>query len=195
MIGEVLDLLKKLLNAYLSQQSGTPSQEPQPRPDLVTFIDGGSMDPITFKTGTVTILLVNLEEENVLRSADQYRTVASDGTVRKSHPEIRLNLYLLFVAQFSQYKDALYYLSNIIRFFQKNRVFDQENAPELSKEIDKLAMELITLSFSEQNEMWGSLRTTYRPSVLYKVKMVIFSDEDEKALPKISDVKRDIKAS
>jgi hypothetical protein len=35
--------------------------------------------------------------------------MAPDGTRYKIQPEIRLNLYVLFVARFKQYEDALHY--------------------------------------------------------------------------------------
>ncbi|VAX26463.1 hypothetical protein MNBD_NITROSPIRAE01-2133 [hydrothermal vent metagenome] len=68
-------------------------------------------------------------------------------------------------------------LSQIIQYLQKNRVLSHHNAPELSATIERLIMELTTLPFSEQNEIWNALRTTYHPSVLYKVKMVVMRDE------------------
>ena len=61
------------------------------------------------------------------------------------------------------------------------------NAPELSENIEQLVMELVTLPFSEQNEVWSSLRVTYHPSVLYKVKMVVFQDEDAVGMPEIGE--------
>jgi hypothetical protein len=40
--------------------------------------------------------------------------MALDGTRHRTQPEVRLNLYVLFVARFKQYEDALRYLSLII---------------------------------------------------------------------------------
>jgi hypothetical protein len=142
---------------------------------------------IPFALGNVTALLINLEEENTLRSADPYVRVASDGIRQKVHPEIRINLYVLFVAHFKDYEQSLSYLSRIIQHFQCHRVFNHQNAPELSERIDQLVLELITLPFSEQNEIWGSLRTSYHPSVLYKVKMIVFRDEDAMSVSEVTE--------
>jgi hypothetical protein len=57
----------------------------------------------------------------------------------------------------------------------------------MSQRIEQLIMELITLPFSEQNEMWNALRTTYHPSVLYKVKLVVFRDKDAAPMPEIRE--------
>lgn len=39
-------------------------------------------------------------------------------------------------------------------------------------------MELVTLPFAQQNEVWNALRTSYKPSVLYKVRMLVFQPEE-----------------
>jgi hypothetical protein len=185
MISEVLIFLRNHLDAYLKAKSGLTAGDPgEPK---VVFVDGEKMDPITFKLGAVSALLINIEEENTLRPADPYTRVAADGTRRKVNPDIRMSLYVLFVARFKQYEQGLRYLSQIIQHFQKHRVLNHQNAPELSEEIEQLIMELTALSFSEQNEMWNALRTTYHPSVLYKVKMVVFRDEDAITMTEIKE--------
>jgi hypothetical protein len=185
MINEVLIFLKNHLNAYLNVSSGLSRGESTE--DRVVFLDGEKMDPITFKLGAVTALLINVEEENTLRPPDPYTAVSADGMQRKVQPDIRLNLYVLFVARFKQYEQGLSYLSRIIQHFQNHRVFDNHNAPELNGNIERLILELVTLPFSEQNELWNSLRTTYHPSVLYKVKMLVLKDEEAKIVGEIKE--------
>jgi hypothetical protein len=183
MINEALVFLKNSLNSYLN--SGRNPEEAQEDP--VVFLEGKNMDPLTFKSGAVSILLINLEEETTLRAPDQYQRISPDGTRQKVYPDIRLNLYVLLVAHFDPYENSLHYLSLIIRYFQNHRLLDHQNAPELSENIEQLAIELVTLPFSEQNEVWSALRVTYHPSVLYKVKMVIFKDEDAVGMPEIEE--------
>ena len=174
MISDVLRFLKDSLNAFL-MAGRLPDDTPE---DVVVFLDGANMEPLSFKLGAVTVLLINIEEETTLRSADTYSRVSPDGVKQKINPEIRLNLYVLFVARFREYEEALRYLSRIIRYFQQHRLITPQTAPSLSEKFEKLVIELITLPFSEQNEVWNALRVTYHPSVLYKVKMVVFEDED-----------------
>ena len=58
----------------------------------------------------------------------------------------------------------------------------------LSVEVQyKLVMELITLPFSEQNEVWSSLRVPYHPSVLYKAKMIVYRIDPKPDLPKVEE--------
>jgi hypothetical protein len=190
MIHDVLFLLKDRLNEHLNGQFGGGASESAE--DRVVFLQGDKIDPITFRLGAVTTLLINLEEENVLRAADQFRQVRSDGSVTKVEPELRLNLYVLFVARFKQYDQSLYALSMILRYFQHHRVLDRDNAPELAGGIEKLILELVTLPFSDQNEIWNALRTTYHPSVLYKVRMLAYLDESSQVLPRTEETVLDI---
>jgi hypothetical protein len=184
MINDALVFLKNCLNSYLSA-GRDPEQAIQEEP--VVFLDGQNMDPLAFKLGAVSILLINLEEENALRPPDLYQRSSPNGVRQKVQPEIRLNLHVLLVARFKQYEESLRYLSLIIQYFQNHRLLDHHNAPELSDNIEQLAIELITLPFSEQNEVWSALRVTYHPSVLYKVKMVIFRDEAAVEMPEVAE--------
>ena len=185
MIKDVLIFLKSQLNEFLNTRSGWSAGESGEDEDAL--LDGEKTNPITFKSGAVTALLINLEEENTMRPAEPYRRGLMDGGILSVRPEIRLNLYVLFVARFKQYEQGLQALSLIIRYFQNYRVLDHENAPALPDHIDRLVVELVTLPFSEQNEIWNSLRTTYHPSLLYKVSLVVFRDEEGLALPKVTE--------
>jgi len=183
MIKATLVFLKNRLNTHFEALSGDASSEVWE--DKVVFLDGEKMDPVVFKLGAVSALLMNLEEEKILRNADPFRTRSSTGTPLEIQPEIRLNLYILFVARFKLYEQGLDALSKIIQYFQHHRVLNHENAPGLDSRIERLILELKTLPFSEQNEIWSALRTTYHPSVLYKVRMMVFRDETPKEAKEI----------
>ena len=190
MISQASIFLRNRLNSYLTEKAGSRSDGSQE--DKVIFPSGEKMDPISFKLGAVTALLINLEEENTLRAADPYSRVNSQGVTQKIQPEIRLNFYLLFVARFKLYEQSLSFLSLIVNYFQNHRYFNRVNAPELDAGLEKLLVEMITLPFAEQNEVWNALRTTYHPSVLYKVKLVVFSDNGKAPTPSIEDQSIDI---
>jgi hypothetical protein len=173
-INDLLINIKNNLNAHLT--SGRRPQEPQE--DQVVFLEGQNLDSLSFKLGAVSVLLIKLEQENILRPPDPYTRILADGTVQIAQPEIRLNLYVLFVAHYAQYEYALRNLSLIIQYFQSHRVINHQNSPELSDSIDQVVVELVTPSFSEQNEIWGALRSALQPSVLYRVKMVVYGGPD-----------------
>jgi hypothetical protein len=188
MISDVLIFLKNALEIHLSDEKNDVAREAK-----VIFPDEPNKDTLNLKLGAVTVILLNLEQDNVLRSSNLYSRTLPDGTTQKVQPEIRLNLYVLFVANFSQYEESLRSLSKIIQYFQSHHLLTHQNAPSLDEKIEQIVVELVTLSFSEQNDVWGSLHLSYQPSVLYKVKMVVFQDDAPKEMPVI--IQKDIRTT
>ena len=184
MIGEVLALMRDQLNAWLRQQAGKAAGHAAE--DKVQMLDtSAKIDGIDFHIGKVTMLLVNLEQEQVLRAADGFRRTQADGTTQRVAREIRLNLYVLFVVRFKVYEQGLDMLGQVLRFFQTHPVVDHDSAPKLDPEIEKLNFELVTLPLAEQNSVWSQLRAPYHPSLMYRVRMVVYRDAGGVALPKV----------
>jgi len=187
MIADVLVFLKNRLNAHFHSLSGAGLADAGE--DKVVFIDGDQKpDSTNFKLGAVSLLLFNIERDVINRQADNYVRVADDGLTRKVGPEININLHILFVAKFKDYEQSLHYLSMILKYFQANYYLDRQNAPELSSAIDHLVLELNTLTTTQQNELWGGLRSSYLPSLVYKVKALSFVDEGQMPVADISKI-------
>ena len=185
MIRKALVVLKDAVNDFLSTNSGwSPADSDFGQ---VVFLESDKVDVIDFKMGAITLLLVNVEEEHAMRPADRYQRTLADGTQQQVAPPIHLNIIVLFVARFSDYAQSLRYISLILQFFLKRRCLDHENTPALDASIEKLTLELLTLPLAEQNNLWGILRTAYQPSLLYKVRMLIFQDEDAATVPPASE--------
>ncbi len=146
MIGEALVFLKDHLNAVLKANSGDSGSLASG--DKVVFVEGEQLESVMFPSGAISTLLINLEEERALRGPDPYGRTGANGTRARIQPDIRMNLYLLFVARFREYRQAWGQLSQIIEYFQSHRVFDRENAPALPPSIERLIMELVTLEFA-----------------------------------------------
>lgn len=187
MIADVMVFLKNRLNAHLNSQSGVGLGDAGE--DKVVFIDGDQKpDSVSFKLGAVSLLLFNIERDAINRQADSYARIADDGTTRKVSPEININLHVLFVAKFKDYEQSLHYLSLILSYFQANYYLDRQNSPELSSPIDHLILELNTLTTTQQNELWGVLRSSYLPSLVYKVKALTFMDDGQMSAADISEI-------
>jgi len=172
-IDQAMVLLRNTLNAHLTL--AVPGQDASAE-DAVVFLDGDKTDPISFRIGAVTMLLINVEQEPILRAANPYLRTGADGTSHQSRPDIRLNLRVLFVARFKQYEQALTRLSQVLSFFQSTPVLDAHSAPSLPAGIPLLTMELVTQPLNEQNDLWNALRATFQPSLLYRVRMLVFED-------------------
>ncbi len=193
MIDQALIFIRNRLNAHLGMRSDTTLD--QASQDLVAFVNTDKLDSIDFKMNTVSVMLVNAEQERTLRPPDPFARPGADGTMQRVHPDIRLSLYVLFVVRFMKYEDGLGCLSKIIRYFQTNPVFDRRSAPELGDDIERLVIELITMPLSQQHELWGSLRTTYLPSVLYKVGLIIYRDEAAALVEPIRELDLDLRTA
>ena len=68
--------------------------------------------------------------------------------------------------------------------------FDKADYPDLDP-IEYLIVELYSLSFEQQNQLWASLGGKYMPSVVYKVRLVVidkgFMGAKEKAIMEIDN--------
>lgn len=168
MIDKSLEILGDELNSYLKKVSkniGTTTKAVELCP--VTKADGATGVP----QNTVGLSLVGVEEEKVLK-AEITPTRDENGQYRYQNPELRLNLYILIAANFNEYKSSLENLSAILRHFQSKHVFTRQNTPEMDASIKRLQVELYSLTFEQQNHLWGSIGGKYLPSVLYKVRML-----------------------
>jgi len=173
MIDKAILFLRDTLNAHLSAPA--PGL-PESGEDAVVFLDGDKPDPVSFRPGAVTVLLIGMEQDPVMRAADPWQRVAADGTTFQSRPDIRLNLNVMFVARFKQYEQALAQLARILAFFHANPVLDARAFPGMPPDIPQLTMELLTLPLAEQNDLWNALRMTLQPSLLYRARMVVIAD-------------------
>ncbi len=186
MIDSVLVFMKDRVNSCLNMEAISIDSTDK---DPVTFVDySKTTDSITFKLNAVTLLMVNAEQERALRDPDRFARPGARGGIQRVHPEIRLNLFVLFVVRYSSYENGLGYLSRIIRYFQTNPAFDHQSAPELDDEIDRLVIELVTLPLAQQNDLWSALRTTYFPSVLYKVGLIVYRDQAAESVRQVEEI-------
>ena len=120
--------------------------------------------------------LVNIEEERITKDQQAYKAAVDGRRVAHVNPELKLNLYILIVANFNTYETGLKFLSGAIRFFQSENVFTGENTPDLDPSIQKLIVDLFPLNFEQQNHLWGALGAKYLPSVLYKVRLLTIQE-------------------
>jgi hypothetical protein len=126
------------------------------------------------------ITLINVEEEAIGKSqSNVYRR--TDTSVEYLNPDIKINLYILTTAvstgqEGQRYANCLKVLSYCVGFFQFKNLFDKTNSPSLPDETKKLVVELVSPTFEQQNHIWGGLGAKYQPSVLYKVRMLIYQE-------------------
>ena len=178
MIHDVLDFLRSRLNEYLNLKLDSTGNGQSNFVQLANVAWNDSESQSTSTDGSVSnafITLVNIEEDRISRPQENTAR-NNNGTVYKN-PKMYLNLYLLFAVNLSSYYESLKRLSYIIQFFQYQNVFTSLSTPDLPVGVEKLILDLDTLSFQDLNNLWGIMGSKYLPSVLYKVRLVTISEE------------------
>lgn len=181
MIHEALRFLVAQLNEYLYNKMGVAGLVIRQR-----LVKGDGLE-VHITSNRVVCQLVNVEEERVGKAQMPLAQPVSSGFPVRN-PEIRLNLSVMFTAvggdgspgdpeSDAQYETSIQLLSLVIQFFQYRHYFTVENSPSLPAAIENLVVELYPISLENQNYLWASLGAKYRPSVVYKVRLItIFED-------------------
>ena len=166
----VLGVIRALLNEYMQNLDRRAD-------DWVTLTSvvyhDGSINEAT--RDKVVMSLYNISRETVVSTYTPTKAGADAFAVVQ--PPLYVNLYLMFMANFSakNYSDGLAAISYVISFFQQNPWFNQANAPDLGPEIDKISMEMANLDPVDINYVMSTLGTKYMPSVFYKLRLLSFA--------------------
>src|SRR5215471_9092128 len=124
MIADAVGFLKDRLNRVIPRVNA-----PEPVEDVFVYVGTAKEDAVTFKADSISVLLIRIEEDTVLRPPDLYGRASATGVRERVEPQIRINLHVLFVARFAEdYSLSLYYLSRLIGYLQGNRLFNPDNS-------------------------------------------------------------------
>jgi hypothetical protein len=129
--------------------------------------------PVTDILNKVSVTLINLEPEMTVRNLTPDRVGAGE---LRLNPAVKLNLRVLFAANFSEYSESLKFLGLILAFFQGHNLFTPHSSPRFAKGIDRLVVELESTTYQEWSFLWGMLGTKAMPGVVYKVRMITIQD-------------------
>lgn len=200
MIREALELITAELNLFLGRKE--PTYRNANTAVLSDLLNQAGELVITLNNNNprdnLIVTLINVEEETTGKAQLPYIR-NPDRSISIANPEIKLNLYVLFSAfsnmqENERYGNCLRLIDYVVRFFQFKSVFNHENTPNLSQEIEKLIMELISITFEQQNYLWGTLGAKYMPSVLYKLRLLTIRELDESVEgTAIDEIQRDEK--
>ncbi|WP_437682246.1 DUF4255 domain-containing protein [Sorangium sp. So ce131] len=169
MLDVALVFLVKSVNAYLASRTGSSLGEVEPS----RIVDDGGKWAI--KEDHLGAAIINVEEERLFK-AQLPETTLVNGRQLVVEPELKLNLHVLFAANFRQYDQALRYVSYVLMYFQSNPVFTPRDSPGLDERIEKLSLELQSLTYEQLNQVWAFVGGKQLPSVVYKVRMVALQD-------------------
>lgn len=173
MIDSVMKVLKEEVGTFLNLKMGPGGGE-----DKITLAPlVNEKGEATVVENSVAMTLVKIEEDRENRPFVKTTEVVENNKVYYYNPPVKLNLYILFTAFFNDYTESLKFISCIISFFQTKRSFTSANTPTLDPDAGKITLEIYNQSMQDDNYLWGMLGTSYRPSVLYKLKMLTIQEK------------------
>ncbi len=132
----------------------------------------------------IAITLVNVQTVSALASGSRFSPGSGKSPGRLS-PALNLDLYLLVSAQFRDYPTSLKCLSMVLEIINNHPVHTRQSAPELPPAVESLSLELMSLNLNELSSVWTTLGAKYRPSVIYKARL-ISNPEEGRRLPALS---------
>jgi hypothetical protein len=172
MLDLALKFLTNEINTYLYMQTGSDSI----KVEMSRIVDEAGK--YAFAEETIAATIINIEEDRIFRSqVPDY--VQTNGQHVVLEPELKLNLYVLFAANFKLYDQALKFISYILTFFQAHSKFISTEYPELDPRIGKLTIELQSLNFEQLNQVWAFIGGKQLPSVIYKVRVIALQDKTQ----------------
>lgn len=169
MIDAALSLIASQLDHAL-RPNEVPRSDPVAVLTNLAEFDGSGVSGAADK---LAVFLLNIERETATGRA-MGRVEFGAGRIGMLQPPVHLNLLLMFVANFSgtHYREGLKCLARTIEFFQSRPVLDHANTPDLHRDIERLSLEMETLSLSDLGNLWGVLGGSMRPAVLYRMRMI-----------------------
>jgi len=138
----------------------------------------GNLDPQ--KKNKVLVSLVNVAEERTYRSVETFEK-RPDGTGEQVKPPLKVSLFMLFIANFADYEEAMKALGQVMGFFQNRPSFPFVSIPGLAGLSGRMTFELHSMTFEQINHLWGAIGSKYMPSVLYKAGLVDVRDRQVEA--------------
>jgi hypothetical protein len=176
MLKESLQFFADELNKYLISKGINSIDVPRVVLGNATrAYDENTPSGFTVINNRAIISLVNIEEDRVSKQQENYTKTPT--SIRYKSPPLFLNLYMLISINRNSYSDSLIWLGHVLQYFQFQNVFTPVSHPSLDSRIEKLIVELYSLTFEQVNHLWSVLGGKYLPSVLYKVRQVTV-DED-----------------
>ncbi|HEY5706368.1 MAG TPA: DUF4255 domain-containing protein [Terrimicrobiaceae bacterium] len=146
-----------------------------------------------FDQDTIALSVINIEEERTVKThLPEYAQLNGRHVVKE--PDLKLNLCVLFAANFKRYDEALKYVSHILIYFQSHPVFTREEFPALDSRIEKLTLELQSPSYEQLNQIWTFIGGKQLPSIIYKVRLLVLELETPSTVqPPITKIAATIK--
>ncbi len=176
MIDELLEIIKEEVDTFLKLKINDRQDR---YIHLSPVVDLEGKPPVN--ENSVCMSLIKIEEDrNNMSNGGQTERVGNE--FHSYNPPIKLNLVILFSAAYldgqeKNYLEGVKRLSLVVSFFQSKNVFTSQNTPRLDPAYGAIKADFYSLSMEEQNQLWGMLGGSYRPSVLYRLRALLIQEK------------------
>jgi hypothetical protein len=193
MIDTVLLFLRDELNSYIAARPPLPpSGGPAVQVRVTRMLDDNGR--YAFPEDSLGLSLINFEEDRTFKAQLPSHTYV-DGQHVVRQPELQLTLHAIIAARFAQYDSALKYLSHVMTFFQARAAFTPDTHPALDPLVEKITVELESLSYEQLNQVWAFVGAKQLPSAVYRVRMIVLQDREPVTIgPPIRTIGRSVAA-
>jgi Pvc16 N-terminal domain len=171
MLDAALRFLAEETNAHLLRRTGSA-------------LGAVSLGPVVDATGalqlspdSLRLTLFQVEEERAMREQVPERRLVGGREVLLP-PPLRLNLVLLFSANFRVYEQGLRHMAHVLKFFAAQPLFTPASSPALPAGLDRLALDLISHGPEQLNQIWACLGARHLPHLLYRARVLALQDEE-----------------
>jgi len=144
MIFETLSFLAAESNKYLNLKLGSTTDPRLKLGNVSRALDTTLTGKASLEDKAL-LSLVNIEEDRVAKQHENEFRSGSKAIYK--NPPLLLNLYVLVSINKDDYPESLVLLGHIVQFFQYQNRFTPLTHPSLDSRIEKLTVELYTLSF------------------------------------------------
>lgn len=175
MINDLILFIRNELDSFISNKIGTTGKFVL-FTNLNNVIEKGAESSVK-----IIISIVNIEEEKILKSPDNY--VRKNNEINYRKPPVWLNIICLFTCYTKSTDDytGIDMLENVVQYFQSKPRLNKSNAivPDNYPDgIEELNTEFISLNYEQTNYLWGLFGGKYHPSVIYKFKTIPVDNAD-----------------
>jgi hypothetical protein len=186
MIGTTISYISKRVDSHLRMVN--QKDKDGSSPPLAALIDGAQLDPLVLPLGTISLLVVDVNEDRQFRDADRFQrriNTAESIRIENHYPDLHLDIGLIFVAKFKDYDRAWNQLAHVIGFFQQHPCFDAQHDLDLPNGIGRLAAEFCPQSLKQIIDLWSALKISPHPAVMYRFRLLTISGPllNEQPLP------------
>ena len=169
MISQFIAFLKNDLNSFITNKKGVNE-------NFVLFANLNNINENPQGADNkIIISIVNIEEEKLLKSPDNYTKTATEINYKK--PAVWLNFICLFTyyTKSNENYDGIDLLANVVQYFQSRPRIDKTTAvvpKHFQLCMKDFRAEFVSLNYEQTNYLWGLFGGKYHPSVIYKFKTI-----------------------